>query len=201
MGAAAGHGQGRPCPLPGPRGAQTGSRVRGSRHEERGAPGPWGGRELGPSGGGTACSWTWSGWMGVQGAGSGEPHLSRSDSRRSPLGRHTGRPRRRSRSGLRAGRGWSCRHPPLENTQRVGQGSKGVSGGGRRGQREEGKGRRGEVAGGGGGQGPGPPLVLPAGVPPPPTQACPRAPSPPPALSSPASVLVGNRFSQVSRVS
>ena len=53
MGAAAGHGQGRPCPLPGPRGAQTGSRVRGSRHEERGAPGPWGGRELGPSGGGT----------------------------------------------------------------------------------------------------------------------------------------------------
>lgn len=104
---------------------------------------------------------------GVQGAGSGEPHLSHSGSRRSPLGRRTGRPRHRSHSGLRAGRGWSRRHPPLENTQRVGQGSKGVSGGGRRGQREEGKGRWGEVAGGGGGQGPGPPLVLPAGVPPP----------------------------------
>ena len=34
-----------------------------------------------------------------------------------------------------------------------------------------------------------------------PPQACPRAPSPRPALSSPASVLVGNRCSQVSRVS
>lgn len=68
------------------------------------------------------------------------PYLSHSGSRRSPLGRRTGRPRHHSRTGLRAGRGWSGRHPPLENTQRVGQSRKGVSGGGRRGQRIEGKG-------------------------------------------------------------
>lgn len=75
------------------------------------------------------------------------PHLSHSDSRRNPLGRHTGRPRHRSCTGLHAGRGWSRRHPPLENTQRVGPSGKGVSGGGRRGQREEGKGRRGRAGG------------------------------------------------------
>lgn len=53
------------------------------------------------------------------------PYLSRSGSRRSPLGRRTGRPRRHSHTGLRAGRGWSRRRPPLENTQRVGPSRKG----------------------------------------------------------------------------
>lgn len=76
------------------------------------------------------------------------PHLSHSGSRRNPLGRRTGRPRHHSCTVLRAGRGWSRRHPPLENTQRVGPSGKGVSGGGRRGQREEGKGRRGRAGGG-----------------------------------------------------
>lgn len=91
------------------------------------------------------------GCPGAAGKGVGLcPHLSRSGSRRSPPGRRTGRPRRRSRTGLRAGRGWSRRRPPLENTQRVGPSGKGVSGGGRRGQREEGKGRRRERPGRGG---------------------------------------------------
>lgn len=98
------------------------------------------------------------------------PYLSHSGSRRSPLGRRTGRPRHHSHTGLRAGRGWSGRHPPLENTQRVGQSRKGVSGGGRRGQREEGKGDRGEMPGGGGGcwgNPPQPQSSLPGVLPPP----------------------------------
>lgn len=113
------------------------------------------------------------------------PHLSRSGSRRSPLGRHTGRPRPRSRTGLRAGRAWSRRRPPLENTQRVGQGGRGVSGGGRRGQREEGKGRQeggregrggpwASPSGGRGGHGP-----LPLGGHPALPSSSPRGPLPP----------------------
>lgn len=103
---------------------------------------------------------SWGRWRGSRDLPP-PPYLSRSGSRRSPLGRRTGRPRHRSHTGLRAGRGWSRRHPPLENTQRVGQSRKGVSGGGRRGQREEGKGNRGEMPGGGAGQTP-----LSPGVPP-----------------------------------
>lgn len=47
-------------------------------------------------------------------------YLSHSCSQRSPLDTRTGRPHHRPHTGLRAGRGWRHRHPPLENTQRVG---------------------------------------------------------------------------------
>lgn len=55
-----------------------------------------------------------------QGRPSGTSYLSHSCSQRSPLDTRTGRPHHRPHTGLRAGRGWRHRHPPLENTQRVG---------------------------------------------------------------------------------
>lgn len=65
-------------------------------------------------------------WWAERGEQAGlPPYLSRSGSRRSPLGKRTGRPHRHSHTGLRAGRGWSRRRPPLENTQRVGPSRKG----------------------------------------------------------------------------
>lgn len=199
VGATAGHGQGRPCPLPGPQGAQTGSRARGSRHEELGAPGPWGGRELGPSRGGMACGWTWSGWTGCRGRGVVSPTCLTvvaeealwADAQVGPATVLTA-------ASVLAGAGVAGIHlwrTPRESA-RAARGCLGEGG--------EDSGRKGRdggarLLGAEAGRGLALPLSSLLGSLPP--QACPRAPSPRPALSSPASVLVGNRFSQVSRVS